>query len=107
MGRSADLFLNFRGGGVGDPSRFGRGGMDGISGLLPLNDGRRLVRFRVTRLRDGVRKGVKPGCSLVDVAIGGVWKGYSVCSDCFVAGGGEELTEFSGTSEMGVGRNGV
>lgn len=72
VGRSADFFLNFRGGGVGDASRFGSGGMNGVSGLLPLSEQLAWVKFRVTRLRDGVRKGVKPGCSLVDVVSGGV-----------------------------------
>ena len=103
VGRSVDRFLNLRGSGVGEISGLGIAGIGGTSSSLFLRDRWRWARFRNTRLRDGVRKGVKPGCSLVEVASGDVWKGYSVCSDCccIAAGGGDALI-----SERGVGRNG-
>jgi hypothetical protein len=62
--------------GEGSVSGFGKGG------LLLFGDGGRCMSSRVARLREGVRKGVKPGCSLIDVLMGGVLNGYSVRSEC-------------------------
>ena len=77
--RSAERFLNFKGGGVGDGSvsGFGSGGREGSSGLLFLNEECRRISSRA-RLRDGVRKGVDPGTLPLEVPRGGDSKGYSV-----------------------------
>lgn len=65
--------------GEGSSLALGRGGIRGSSGrLVDLNEVWRRISSRA-RLRDGVRMGVKAGCSLLDV--GGDWKGYSVAPE--------------------------
>jgi hypothetical protein len=92
LGRPFERLLALRDGGVGG-SELSGGGNDGVLRVTPLT-GRFCVSSRTTRLRDGVRKGVKlgePPDSLTEVRTGGDENGYSVCSDCCLGGVGEEL----------------
>ena len=82
---SAERFLNFKGGGVGDGrvSELGNGGREVSSSFLFLNEECRRISSRA-RLRDGVRKGVDPEFSVLEVDRGGDWKGYSVAPSSLV-----------------------